>query len=110
MTALRAALKRLPSTAPSFKTSSVKQLEQKINYTFKNVQLPQQALQASKASLKSQETRNLARESVGLHRRPDGNRSLAMVGDAVLKLTLVEDWYHGDESRGAIASFRSTNI
>ena len=31
---------------------------------------------------------------------PDGNKRLALLGDTVLKLALLDLWYHGGSSRG----------
>jgi len=37
---------------------------------------------------------------IGDRRIPDGNKRLAVVGDTILKLALVEEWYNGGEPRG----------
>lgn len=36
----------------------------------------------------------------GRRRLPDGNKRLALLGDSVLKLVLVKEWYKGEGSRG----------
>ena len=39
--------------------------------------------------------------SIGTRRFPDGNKRLAMLGDAVLKSALLQDWYVGSQARGS---------
>lgn len=40
--------------------------------------------------------------SAGTRRFPDGNKRLAVLGDAVLKLVLVAEWYDGADVRSMI--------
>lgn len=83
----------------------VRQLQTRLDYKFRDVGLLWMAVQAPGAVLRSGEAVGDAteRHSVGFVRIPDGNRRLAILGDTVLKLALVEDWYEGSESRGKVS-------
>lgn len=65
-----------------------------IGYEFEDRFLLWEALQAAGSGV----------VSAGGHRFIDGNKTLAMVGDTVLKLVLIEDMYQGGHSRGQIQS------
>lgn len=56
-----------------------------INYTFRDDSLLLEALQAAGSTLQ--------------HLYPEGNKRLAMIGDAVIKLALLEDLRETDTSR-----------
>lgn len=88
--------------APLRMALAVHNVQIKIGYTFKNSQYLWEAIQAPGSIVRSGEIQSagVERHSVGFQRFPDGNRRLAVLGDAVLKMALVEDWYKGDESRG----------
>lgn len=73
-----------------FMTNAVQGVEGAINYHFAEPLILWEALQAPGNGLRSKGTRSF----------PDGNKRLALVGDAVLKLGLLEEWYEGTESRG----------
>ncbi|CAF9941921.1 hypothetical protein IMSHALPRED_003099 [Imshaugia aleurites] len=80
---------------------TVRKLQSRIGYNFKNVQYLWEAVQAPGAIIRSGEVEGAGteRHSVGFQRFPDGNRRLAVLGDTVLKLALVDDWYKGTEVR-----------
>ena len=82
--------------------STVRMAQIKIGYDFKNAPYLWEALQAPGSIVRSGEIDGAGteRHSVGFQRFPDGNRRLAVLGDAVLRLALVEDWYKGDTVRG----------
>lgn len=73
-----------------------------LGYKFNKPKILWEALQAPGAIFRSGEISGAGgiRHSVGYQRLPDGNKRLAIVGDTVLKLALVEDWYKGEENRG----------
>ena len=77
-------------------------LQKIIGYKFKNSQYLWEAVQAPGSIIRSGEIAGSAttRHSAGFERLPDGHRRLAVLGDTVLKLALVEDWYRGREIRG----------
>lgn len=83
-------------------TPTVRKLQNIIGYKFNNAQYLWEAVQAPGSIIRSGEISGAGtiRHSVGWQRFPDGNRRLAVLGDTVLKLALVEDWYKGDEVRG----------
>lgn len=59
-------------------------------HTFSNPLILWEALQAAGSNV----------HHIGNRLTPDGNKRLAMLGDAVLKLALVTVWYNGEESKG----------
>lgn len=81
---------------------TVRKVQSRIGYDFKNAHYVWEALQAPGSIVRSGEVEGAGteRHSVGFQRFPDGNRRLAVLGDTVLKLALVEDWYGGDGVRG----------
>ncbi len=81
---------------------TVRQVQRRIGYNFNNAQYLWEALQAPGSVVRSGEVEGAGteRHSVGFQRFPDGNRRLAVLGDTVLKLALVEGWYKGDGNRG----------
>ncbi|CAD6584555.1 MAG: hypothetical protein ASARMPRED_001799 [Alectoria sarmentosa] len=80
---------------------TVCKLQRKIGYNFKNAQYLWEAVQAPGSIVRSGEVEGAGteRHSRGFQRFPDGNRRLAVLGDTVLKLALVEDWFKGEGSR-----------
>lgn len=76
---------------------TVRKVQSRIGYNFKNAQYLWEAVQAPGSIVRSGEVEGAGteRHSVGFQRFPDGNRRLAVLGDTVLKLALVEDWYQG---------------
>lgn len=83
--------------APTVRTAQIK-----LGYNFKNALYIWEALQAPGSIVRSAEVQGAGtvRHSVAFKRFPDGNRRLAVLGDTVLKMALVEDWYKGDGNRG----------
>ena len=83
------------------KAPTVRKLQSKIGYTFKNPQYLWEAVQAPGSGIHPDEVLGAGteRHSVGFQKFPDGNKRLAMLGDTTLKLALIEDWYKGQESR-----------
>ena len=71
-------------------TNAVQGVEAAINYHFTEPLILWEALQATGNGISSGGTRSFA----------DGNKRLALVGDAILKVALLEEWYAGTESRG----------
>ena len=88
------------------KAPTVRKLQSKIGYTFKNPQYLWEAVQAPGSVLHADEVLSAGtdRHSAGLQEFPNGNKRLALLGDTVLKLALLEDWYKGQESRGTAMS------
>ena len=81
---------------------TVRKAQSRIGYNFKNAQYLWEAVQAPGSIIRSGEVEGAGteRHSAGFQRFPDGNRRLAVLGDTVLKLALVEDWYKREGSRG----------
>ena len=81
---------------------TVRKVQSKIGYNFKNAPYLWEALQAPGSIVRSGEIEGAGteRHSVGFQRIPDGNRRLAVLGDAVLRLAIVEDWYKSEAVRG----------
>lgn len=71
-------------------TNAVQGVEDIIDYHFAEPLILWEALQATGNGI----------SCVGARSFADGNMRLAMVGDAILKLALLEEWYAGTESRG----------
>ena len=71
--------------------TKVQGVETVINYTFTEPLILWEALQATGNGIRSVEMRTFA----------DGNMRLALVGDAILKVALLEEWYAGTEPRGS---------
>ena len=71
-------------------TSAVQGVEAIINYHFAEPLILWEALQATGNGI----------VSVGARSFADGNMRLALVGDAILKLALLEEWYAGTQPRG----------
>ncbi|KAK4692495.1 hypothetical protein P7C71_g4727, partial [Lecanoromycetidae sp. Uapishka_2] len=67
-----------------------------IGHTFANQLLLWEALQAAGSPV----------HMVGTRRLDNGNKRLAVLGDTVLQLALVEDWYEGNTPRGHYDSIR----
>ncbi|MCJ1479872.1 hypothetical protein MMC06_000026 [Schaereria dolodes] len=63
--------------------------ETAIGYRFKDPQILWEALQAAGSSVRRAGEREIR----------DGNKRLALLGDTILKLVLVEDWYNSQRAR-----------
>lgn len=61
-----------------------------IAYQFNDLSLLTEALQAPGSPIRYAGTRAI----------PDGNKRLALLGDTVLELALLEHWYEGGSPRG----------
>ena len=68
------------------------QVEAIIGYTFSDPLILWEALQAAGSP----------NRSAGTRRFPDGNKRLAVLGDTVLKLVLVGEWYDSGDARGML--------
>ena len=82
------------------KAPTVRKLQAKLGYTFKNSQYLWEAVQAPGSISHPDEVPSAAK----LHKFPNGNKRLALLGDTILKLAILEDWYKGPESRGTAMS------
>ena len=80
---------------------TIRKVQNRLGYNFKNAEYIWEALQAPGSIVPSSEVegKKSKSQSVGLQNFPDGNRRLATLGDAVLKMVLVEDWYKMEGSR-----------
>jgi len=89
-------------TNQHYMAPTVYRLQKTIGYKFNDARYLWEAVQAPGAILRSGETAGAGAvsHSAGFHRIPDGNKRLALLGDTVLKLALVEEWYKRDEVRG----------
>ena len=65
-------------------------VESIIGYSFTDPLILWEALQAAGSGVRSAGTRRFA----------DGNKRLAVLGDTILKLVLVEEWYDSLDVRG----------
>ena len=72
-------------------TTMVRGVESTIDYKFKDPLIAWEALQAAKPE---------AHLAGNRHIPPDGNKRLAVLGDSILRLALVDEWYSGGETRG----------
>ena len=88
------------------KAPTVRKLQSKLGYTFKNPQYLWEAVQAPGSVLHPDEVPSAGTEghSAGLQKFSGGNKRLALLGDTILRLALLEDWYKGQESRGMAMS------
>ena len=88
------------------KASTVRKLQSKLGYTFKNPQYLWEAVQAPGSVSHPDEVPvpKTERHSAELQKFPHGNKRLALLGDTILRLALLEDWYKGQESRGMAMS------
>ena len=68
-------------------------VENIINYNFNDPLILWEALQAAGSTSRS----------AGTRRFPDGNKRLAVLGDTILKLVLVQEWYDSADVRGVLA-------
>lgn len=71
-----------------------------IGYQFNDPSLLTEALQASGSPVRSAGTRAI----------PDGNKRLALLGDTVLKLALLDHWYEAGHPRGSSNSVHQHSI
>ena len=75
---------------PSHMPAVIQSVESSINYHFNDSGILWEALQAAGSGSTYIDTRQFA----------EGNKKLAFLGDAVLKLALLEGWYSGGGIRG----------
>lgn len=75
-------------------SNTTRQVEVIIAYTFTDPLILWEALQAAGSTVRS----------AGTRRFPDGNKRLAVLGDTVLKLVLVGEWYDSLDARGMLAN------
>ena len=73
-------------------TGKIQGVENAINYQFNDHALVWEALQAAGSGVTSINGRPLT----------DGNKRLALLGDAIMNVALVEDWYEGLAPKGCI--------
>ena len=98
-------LNRISAKMTTFRmVSTVRKVENRIGYPFQNATFLWEAVQAPGSIVRSGEVLGAGteRHSTGFVRFPDGNRRLAVLGDTVLKLALVDDWYRGGGVRGMV--------
>lgn len=69
-------------------------VENIIGYSFSDPLILWEALQAAGGA-----------RDAGTRRFPDGNKRLAVLGDTILKLVLVSEWYDSADARGMIDLF-----
>ena len=88
------------------KAPTIHKLQSKLRYTFKNPQYLWEAVQAPGSGLHPDEVLSAGTErpSAEPNNFPDGNKRLALLGDTILRLALLEDWHKGQESRGMAMS------
>lgn len=67
-------------------------VENIIGYNFSDSLILWEALQAAGSTVRS----------AGTRRFPDGNKRLAVLGDTILKLVLVSEWYNSADARGIV--------
>lgn len=67
-------------------------VENIIGYNFNDPLILWEALQAAGSMVRS----------AGSRRFPDGNKRLAVLGDTILKLVLVQEWYDSAHVRGIV--------
>jgi hypothetical protein len=84
--------------APSKILSEVikRDIERTLNYSFRDPNLLFEALQAAGNRI----------SKVGVRNVPDGNKRLAMLGDAVLTVAILSDWYEGEDTRSTWVQFQ----
>ena len=70
-------------------------VESIIGYCFTDPLILWEALQATGSGI----------SVAGTRRFPEGNKRLAVLGDTILKLVLVEQWYHSTDVRGTLEFF-----
>ena len=68
-------------------------IQRKLRYVFVDPSILSEALQAAGNGI----------SQVGGRKIMEGNKRLAMLGDSVLQLALLNDWYMGGESRGKLS-------
>lgn len=85
---------------------TVRSVQKRIGYNFKNASYLWEAVQAPGSIIRGGEIEGAGteRHSAGFQRFPDGHRRLAVLGDSVLRMALVENWYKGEEVRGIAPS------
>ena len=88
------------------KAPTIRKLQSKIGYIFKNPQYLWEAVQAPGSVSHPDEVLDAGteRHSAGFPNLPEGNKRLALLGDTAMKMALIEDWYKGQESRGMAMS------
>ena len=71
-------------------TNTIADIHAIIGHHFNDPTILTEALQAAGSSVRYAGTRPI----------PDGNKRLALIGDAVLKVALLDHWYQGGAPRG----------
>ena len=103
-------LEALPRLMSLRMVPTVRKVESRIGYNFKHVPYLWGALQAPGSIVRSGEIEDAGteRHSDGYQKVLDGNRRLAVLGDSVLRMAIVEEWYKkGEATRGtADCNFR----
>lgn len=72
--------------------SNLESFQAQLHYSFKDASLLKQALTAAGAA-------NLRHD---VHGPASGNKRLALIGDAVLRLSILDEWYPGGGSTGRL--------
>lgn len=83
----------VPAMATVQMSTTTHGVEAIIGYNFNDPLILWEALQAASSSV----------SRAGTRRFPDGNKRLAVLGDAILKLVLVGEWYGSPDVRGLLA-------
>ena len=78
--------------ASSQMLNKIRGVEATIGYDFTDPLILWEALQAAGSGIRFAGTRHF----------PDGNKRLAVLGDTILQLVLVQDWYDSAEVRGIV--------
>ena len=73
-------------------TDKIQGVENAIGYQFDDQAVLWEALQAAGSGVTSINGRPLT----------DGNKRLALLGDAIVNVALIEDWYEGSAPKGCI--------
>ena len=78
--------------SPIPKADSFQGVQSIIKYWFKSLDILREAMQEEESQV----------HSIGNRIAPEGNRRLAVIGDAVLRLALAEHWYEAGQNTGSI--------
>lgn len=70
--------------------SDLESLQARLHYSFKNASLLEEALTAAGAAVSNGE----------VNEPVSGNKRLALIGDAVLRLSVLDEWYPGGATTG----------
>lgn len=72
--------------------SDLESLQARLHYSFRDANLLEEALTAAGAAVSSREVDGPV----------SGNKRLALIGDAVLRLSVLDEWYLGGGSTGKL--------